>query len=449
MNVIYFITKKLNLSQTKAAIVQNMFWAVLGKVVTLLSSLLVGIIIARYLGPKQYGLLNYVISYVFLFQTFAIFGLDAIEIREEARSAVPFTQIIGTAFGLKIVFGIFFMAAVIITSWLMDADSYTTLLVAIYSLTIILNSFNVIRNYFFAIVQNEYVVKSEIARTLIGIVIKLLLLWLHASLTFFMIAYVLDLVLLSTGYIMAYHTKVGKIRLWSFKMKYAYFLLKESFPLLLTSAAVIIYQRIDQVMIGQMIDKQSVGFFSVASKFVEILIFIPMMLSQTITPILVKAKEREYEEYAVKAQQFMNISVWLSLLASIFVSCTAYWIVRYTFGEAYLPAVAILPVMSFKAASVALSNTAGAMLVTEGLQRYAIFRDALGCVTCVFLNYLLLPRYGIIAAAFVAIICNIVAGYISDALIPAYRHLFVRQTKAILLGWKNLFNFKFINPSFK
>ena len=113
-----------------------------------------------------------------------------------------------------------------------------------------------------------------------------------------------------------------------------------------------------------------------------------------------------------------------------------------TFGSVYLPAVAILQVMSFKAASVALSNTAGAMLVTEGLQRYAIFRDGFGCLVCILLNYLLLPRYGILAAAFVAIASNLAAGYLADAFIPAYRHLFTRQTKALVLGWRDVVKLK-------
>ncbi len=78
------------------------------------------------------------------------------------------------------------------------------------------------------------------------------------------------------------------------------------------------------------------------------------------------------------------------------------------------------------------------MLVTEGLQRYAIFRDGLGCIVCIVLNYLLLPQYGIIAAAFVSIVSNVAAGYLADAMIPAYRHIFVRQTKALLLGWRDV-----------
>lgn len=432
------IVNKLQLSKTKQVIVQNLFWAALGKVITLLSGLVVGIIIARYLGPKQYGLMNYVISYVFLFQTFSVFGLDSIEIREEARGTSPHEVILGTAFGLKAVFGVVFMAAAVITSWIMDADGYVTELISIYSFSIVLNSFSVIRNYFFAIVQNEYVVKAEIARTLIGIGVKLILLWMHASLTVFICAYMLDMAILASGYYTAFRKKVGSLGQWKFNASVARYLLKESFPLLLTSAAVIIYQRIDQVMIGQMIDKESVGYFSVAARFVEVLVFVPMILSQTITPILVKAHEHSQQEYVTKAQQFMNFSVWISLLASFVMAFIAQWIIKYTFGMAYLPAVPVLQIMAFKTAAVALSNTAGAMLVIEGLQMWAILRDGLGCIVCIVLNFLLLPQYGIVAAAFVAIASTVAAGYLADALIPAYRHLFARQTRTLLLGWKDL-----------
>lgn len=427
----------------KGNISKNIFWSVAGKMANLFSALIVGILVARHLGPENYGLMNYVVSYVVVFQILSAFGLDSIEVREESKADKPYNVIIGTAFYLRVVLSVLFLLLTFITSWQFEADSFTVLLVAIYSLSIPLNCFRVIRNYFTAIVQNEYVVKVEIFRTLIGMFIKLILLWLDSTLIWFIFFSMFDFVLTSSGYIAAYRKKVGKLKDWTFEFNYAKYLLHESWPLLLTNAAVIIYQRIDQVMIGQLIDddKQSVGYFSVASRFVEVLIYIPMILSQTLMPVLVKELKKGQATYEHSAQQFMNISVWLSLFASIATSTLAYWLISI-FGEAYLPAVPILQVMAFKAASVALSNTAGAMLVAEGLQRYAFYRDMTGCLVCFILNYWLLPTYGVIAAAYVAIASNIAAGFIADAFIPAYRHLFVRQCKAILLGWRELANIR-------
>ena len=438
MHIIDYIIRKCALSKNEEKIVRNLFWAMLGKIVTLMGSLFVGIIIARYLGPKQYGLMNYVISFVSLFQVFALFGLDNIEIRETAGNHDRFHTILGTAFGLKLIFAVITMVAIIATSFFLEADSNTTILVSIYSLSVILNSFTVFRNYFTAIVQNEYIAKSEITRTLLGAAIKILLLLLHAPLMWFIVAYTFDWFLLGSGYFFSYKKGIGNISEWKFNWNYARFLLRESFPLLLTSAAVIIYQRIDQVMIGQMIDKESVGFFSVASRIVEILIYVPMILVQTITPVLVQKRKESESAYKTKAQLFMNVTVWSTFVVAIFASCIAHWAILLLFGSTYLPSVPVLQIMAFKTVSVAISTTAGHMLIVEGLQRYAIIRDTFGCIVCVSLNYILLRQYGIIAAAFVAIASNLAAGYLADAFIPAYRHLFVAQTKAIAFGWKDI-----------
>ena len=433
---------KFSLSGNKQKIVNNLLWAVGGKVINLVGSLVLGIIVARYLGVEQYGLMNYVISYAFLFQTLASFGLDSIEVREEAAGKVPVNTIIGTAFWIKVVFGVICIALSIGTAVVMSEDGYTIGLVALYSSYIVFNSFVVIRNYFTSLVQNKYIVLSEIFRTFVGIAIKLTMWATDCSLTWFVAAFAFDHVLLAGGYISSYHHKIGKLKEWRFSLPYAKYLLKESFPLLLTNAAVIIYQRIDQVMIGHMVSKADVGYFSVAAKFVEVMIFIPATIAHTISPILVQMLDKSREIYTVKAQQYLNITVWVSILCSIGVSVISYWIVLHTFGTQYLHAAAILQVLSFKMVSVALSNGGGIMVIVERLQKWVFFRDVLGCLVCIGLNWWLLPLYGAMAAAFVAIAANLAAGYIADLLVPAYRHIFRQQTKALLLGWRDLVHIK-------
>lgn len=423
-------------------ILSNLGWSVGGKLITIAGSLLVGLIIARYLGPERWGLLNYIISFIFLYQTFAVFGLDYIEVREMARCPEACDTIMGTAFVIRLVFALLAMMAVAITAWTTESDPYVAIMLCIYAFTIICSTLNVVRNYFMAKVQNKYVAQSEILRTLIGMALKLLLFFLGVGLTGFILASIFDTVLLASGYLAAYHRKVGSLRSWCFDAGWCRLLLRESFPLMLTSAAVMVYQRIDQVMIGRMIDKEAVGYFSTAGRFVEALIYIPMMLSQTISPVLTRLRGQDETLYRKRAQFFMNASVWLSLVLAAVLSALSYWIIYILLGKQYLPSVPVLQIMAFKAASVALSNTAGTMIVVEGLQRYAIVRDLFGCIVCVVLNYLFLPQYGIIAAAVVAIASNIAAGWFADLFVPSYRHLFVMQTKALFLGWRSFFNLR-------
>lgn len=432
------LLKKYVSSSYKQKIYSNLFWSLNGKIVNLLGSLFVGILVTRYLGPEQFGLMNYVISYVMLFQILASFGLDSIEIREEARSKQEYNKYIGTAFGLKLSLGVVVLILCVATSLLLEADRFTTSMVALYAISMIANSFNVIRNYFMAIVDNEYVVKSEIARVIVGALIKVALVISGAGLVWFIAATTFDTVLVAGGYVVSYKKKAGRLTAWSFDRKTAAFLLRESFPLMFTSAAVIIYQRIDQVMIGQMLDNNAVGMFSVAVRIVDIIIYIPFILSDTLTPVLVSAREKSDDEYRQKAQRFINISFWSTFLVALVVSLLSKWILLLLFGRQYVGAGIVLAVLAFKSVTVALSSSAGKMLIIEGIQKWAILRDITGCIVCVSLNYFLLPRYGIIAAAFIAIMSNLTAGYLSDAFIPAYRHIFVRQTRVFCGGWKDL-----------
>lgn len=438
MSVINKILQRLGLSITRIAIIENLFWAVIGKVVTLGTGFLGGVLVAHYLGPKDYGLMNYVLSYVAIFQAIALFGLDNIEVREESRDTQKMDMKVGSAFYLKVFFAILLMLATIITAMMTESDTYTILLIGLYTLSIIFNSFGVIRNFFIAKVENERVVKAEISRSLISLMLKVVLVLIGCPLVWFVFMYMFDNILLASGYILAYRQADMRLHNWRFDKTYARLLIIEAFPLMLTNTAVILYQRIDTVMIGQMIDQESVGHFSVASRFVEMMIYVPIMLAQTITPVLVRIREQDEAAYRDKVQQFLNITVWLSLLMAVLVMMLSGVMVRWTFGVQYLPAVAILQVMAFKAVSVALSNSAGAMLITEGVQKYAIFRDLLGCIVCVVTNYIFLPLYGVMAAAVIAIASNVVAGYLADAIIPAYRHIFVQQTRCILYGWKDM-----------
>ena len=440
----------MHLSETKQKVVRNLFWAVTGKVVTLLGSLLVGIFVARYLGPEQYGLMNYVVSFVALFQVFASFGLDNIEIREESKCkgtgekgrvpGVEANTILGTAFGLRLIFAGITMLFVILTAWLFEADTFTKWMITLYSLSMIMNTFGVIRNYFTSIVWNEYIVKTEISRTIIGALIKVILLLLHAPLAWFIAATLFDTILIAGGYLLSYRKQIASPRLWTFDLPTAKYLIKESFPLLLSGAAVVVYQKIDQVMIGNMIDKASVGQFSVASKFVELLIFIPTILSQTIAPLLVRIHQSGEKAYENKAFNFISITVWLCLLFAIVVSLLSNFVVIYTFGVQYSAAIPVLQIMAFKVLGMALSQTVGQMIIIEKQQKYAFIRNLMGCVVCVILNFFLIPRYGIIGSAYVSIITTLFVGWIANFLIPPYRRYFWLQCKALLLGWKELFH---------
>ena len=419
---------------TKRKILTNVGWATTGRIVRVLTETLVSIFVARYLGPSQYGLMNYIISFVAIISIIANFGLDNIEIREMAKSGSDCRVIMGTSFRLRLIFAVVAEIVIAITIFLGSQDAETRCLILIYALTIVLTSFNVIRNYFTAIVNNRYIVITEIIRCLIGAGIKVALLLLKAPLIFFIIALTFDYILVAGGYMTAYRSKVGKLSEWSFDKGTAKLLVREAFPLLLSGAAVVIYQRIDQVIIKSLLSNEAVGYFSVAVKFSEFILFVPLVMAQTMAPLLVKDFQTNKEAFLRKRQQFVDVIVWVSVALSLIVSLLSYYLIRYTFGTQYLAAVPVLSILAFKTVGMALSNSSGQLIIIEGKQKWAVIRNLIGCLICVAGNYCLIPLFGIIGSAWATLITVAFSGFLGNFFIKPYREIFGVQVKSIISG---------------
>ncbi|MFR2352843.1 MAG: flippase [Bacteroides ovatus] len=438
-----------NISENKRKVLTNVFWALSGKIINMGGALLVAILVARYLGPEQYGLMNYVISYVAIFNILSEFGMSNIEIRELAAHPQNKEKILGTCFILRLISASITYLVIVITLIIFHTDWYTSVMILVYGLSLFPNVFLLIRNYFTSIVENEYIVKSEIIRTFIGVLIKVILVLSHCSLTWFIIATAFDFFLVASGYLFSYRKIIGSPFVWVFDKSLVTYILKESFPLVLSGAAVVIYQRIDQVMIGNMIDQKSVAYFATAGKFTDLVLFLPTMLTQTVVPLLVAAKiSSTNERYERLKRQFISIIVWISVFISFFLSIISYYLVAFTYGDQYLPAVPVLQILAFKTIGMALSSSSGQIIIMEHIQKWAVIRNVIACCVCVSLNYILIPKYGIIGSAWVTIITVFIASYFANIFIPSYHPIMKMQTYAIFMGWRELKYVKtFINST--
>ncbi|MFN4216334.1 MAG: oligosaccharide flippase family protein, partial [Brevinematales bacterium] len=83
-------------------VVENIGWLSLDKVLRMGVGLFVGVWVARYLGPTQYGLWNFAIAFTSLFGAFATFGIDEIVVRELVKTPEKTGVFLGTAFFLRV-----------------------------------------------------------------------------------------------------------------------------------------------------------------------------------------------------------------------------------------------------------------------------------------------------------------------------------------------------------
>ncbi len=262
--------------------------------------LFVGIWVARYLGPEQFGLFSYAQSFVGLFTAFATLGLDGIVVRELVKDKSRRDELMGTVFWLKLIgaFGVLMLLTIAVN--LTSNDAYTNMLVFIIASATIFQSFNVIDMYFQSKVMGKYIVYANVISLLLSSIVKSVLILNEAPLIAFAWTVLFDSMILAMGYVYFYiknctviaNKTKQSIFDWKFNKNTASSLLKDSWLMMIAGAAILLYMKVDQVMIMEMMDAEAVGQYAAAVRISEAWYFIPMVIASSLFPAIINAKSK-------------------------------------------------------------------------------------------------------------------------------------------------------------
>ena len=110
----------------------NMQWLVIERIIQMMIALVINMITARYLGVDNYGIINYVASFVSFFTPICSLGLEGIIVRELIDHPKKQGQIIGTAMGMRMLSSILSMIAILLVLTILNPGDKVMLIVAIF-----------------------------------------------------------------------------------------------------------------------------------------------------------------------------------------------------------------------------------------------------------------------------------------------------------------------------
>ena len=421
----------------------NISWLMAEKVLRLVVGLFVTIWVARYLGPQKFGLLSYAQSFVFLFAAVATLGLDTIVVRELVRSEEQRAEILGTAFGLKLVGAVLILPLLALAVFFTNNNEYTNILIFIVAIATFFQSFNVIDFYFQSKVISKYVAISNAVSLGLSSLIKIVLIINKAPLVDFAIMVVFDAAVLALGLIYFYFRvqRPGFLE-WKFDLRVAKELLKDSWPLIFSGLVVSVYMKIDLVMVKWLLNERAAGYYSAATRLAESWLFITVVITNSLYPAIVKAKEVSEDLYFSRLKKMYQLLILISVSVSIVTVIFSDQIIRYTFGASYAPSVLILNIYTWSNVFVFMNNGSWSWYINEGLQRIAFIRLLAGAAINVLLNIYLIRRFGIAGAAYATLISYSVASYFGNLISSKTWPNFVLQSRAIFgfLNFKSYFN---------
>ncbi|MCX7593293.1 MAG: flippase [Fischerella sp.] len=426
------ITQKLSPNLRK--IISNTAWLLADKVLRMVLGLLVGVWVARYLKPDAFGIFNYAIAFTAIFNTVANLGLDSIVIRNLVRQPNSKNEILGTAFFLKAIAQvviIFLSLAVIIA--LRPSDTITQQMVVIIAVGMFFESLNVIDFWFQSQVQSKYAVSFRNIGLVLASCMRIVLIQIQAPLIMFAWAYSAEIALSAMGLVVAYRIKGFFIQAWQFSRRCATELLKDSWTLILSSFAIMIFMRTDQLMLGQMVGDRAVGIYSAAVKVSELWYFIPIAITNSVFPSIVKAKQESINIYYEIIQKVLDFLSILSYAVAITVLLESHQIITLLYGKNYIEAAAILTIHIWTGVFVSSGLVRSLWTTAENLMPIAFLTTAIGAIVNLILNYFLIKTYGGVGAAISTLIAQCLASYATCLLFKQTRGFFIRQTKAILL----------------
>jgi O-antigen/teichoic acid export membrane protein len=408
------IRSKLEGRTSLHSIIHNTGWLLTDQALRMVMGILVGAWVARYLGPIQYGELAYVVAFVAFFQVITLLGLDGIAIRDIALNKAESPVILGTILRLRIILGfICWGASVAGMSLFRPGDYQSLILTAIVAASLIFQSANTIDLWFQSQTQSK---RTMIAKNIAYLITSGLKVWMilaKASLVLFAAAGLIEMILTAIALTAAYRIYPSPDR-WKWDMTWAKQLTRESWPYMLSGLAIIIYMRIDQIMLREMMGERELGIFSAALPISTAWYFIPMMISQSVGPSIAKKKQTDPTGYDRAIDRLFSMMWWIMLPLSVAIALLSGPIVQLLYGDAYATSATVLAVHVFANIPVGLGVMQSIWILNEHRNTLSLTMTVIGAVTNVGMNLVLIPKYGAVGAAIATVISYMVAAFLSN-----------------------------------
>jgi PST family polysaccharide transporter len=392
--------------------VGNTGWLLLDRILRVSIGLVIGIWMARALGPAQFGQFNYALAFVALFSSIATLGLDGICVRNLVNSPDAKETILGCVAILKMAGAFVAILLCLGSICLVEPDnSQMRLLVSIISLGLLFQSFDAIDFWLQSKLMSKFVVLAKLPALLIFFALRVLLLLNVATLTALAWAQSLEVLAGGLGLIVVYQRLGNRLTGWRPALAYSIRLIRESWPLILAGLSVLLYMKIDVVMLGRMSGDRETGLYSAASKLSEGFYFLPMIISSSLAPLILKARASGHAAYMEGMLRLYVLMVRLSLGITVPLALASPLLIAAFFGPSYVDAVPILRVHIWAAIAVFLGVASSQYLTNEGRQKISLYRTLIGLAINVSLNFLLIPDFGAIGAAVATLISYSIATF--------------------------------------
>lgn len=395
------------LRKMKKNIIKNSAWLMIERVYGILNGVIAGVIVVRYLGPELNGELAYINSLFAILSFMATLGLSSIITKEIIDRPQDKIKYLSSALTLQVI-GTCFMGMIII-SYIWFFTDYNIILVIMIWVGWLINRTQIYAQYFESKVQAKVYVSIKIISTTMSILIKLLVVHYDKGIVGIGYSYVLEALTYSILMFFLFKKDVSETTLFCFDFTLTLSMLKKGAPLLLAAVATPLFMQMDIVMLEEMTDTYNVGLYNAATKISMPLYFLMGVIVTSYYPILIKLGNKNDGSLELKIKQLIKLSYIISIVVVLPLCFFSNEIIFFLYGPDFSGAADVLRIHSFSIVFAYLAPIGSRwLLITDNL-KHEFYKTLSGAIINVFLNLILINKYGITGAALSSVIAYFVS----------------------------------------
>lgn len=427
-----FIRGRLAEGTDLRKIATNMGWLAFEHIFRLGVGFFIVVLIARHLGPHDFGILNYAISIAAFLGTFVYLGLGGIVVRDIVKHPGDTGVLMGSGFALKGVGACASLVTIAILAFWDQSSQVETRVLLIVGASLLVRPVEIIDLWFQSRTESKYSVLARSAAFFLASVGRLVLVMTKAPLSAFALLFSAEFVLAAIFLFAIYGYRRQTVRSWVVRTSKMISLLKESWILILSSFLALVYLKIDIIMLRWIVGPDEVGIYSVAAKFSEVWYFIPSAIAVSILPKLTEMRQKNEERYKEKLQQGFDFLFAISFSLAVVMGFIATPVITNIFGVEYERAGGILTIHIWAGVFVFMRALFSKWIIVEDVLVFSLLSHGIGAATNVALNLLLIKHYGGYGAAVATLISYAAASYFALFLASRTRPIAIMMTKAMV-----------------
>lgn len=399
----------------KNKVLANASWIIGCKVVQGIIGLIISMLTARYLGPSNYGLINYAASVTTFFQPIMQLGLANILVQEFINNPESEGEILGTAITMSGISGACCVLGVFCFTKIANSSEPITIIVCVlYSLSLIAQALELTQYWFQSKLQSKYVSLSSLLAYIVVAVYQIYLLVSGKSVIWFSITYTIQFLIIAVLLVVLYKRRNGCR--YKFSITTAKRMFSKSRYYIVSSMMVTIFAQTDRIMLKNMLDDASVGYYSAAIACASLTNFVFQAISDSFRPSIFEAKRYDNARYELNICRLYCVMIYCSLAQCVVMTAFSPIIIHILYGNNYDPSIMALRIAVWYTTFSYLGVVRNIWILAENKQRYLWVINLSGALANVFLNALLIPAFGINGAAAASLITqfftNVIVGFI-------------------------------------